>query len=343
MEGDQPPPPINSMELRRINKTRKLFNNILFGSSLALILAVFMTGLLYKINRKTFYFFENRMDVVLSDSMSEKHEKYSDFLNGYDNQIKKFDLVISNKITDKTELDVYDIVLFDNPSIGVDMHRIVDKEIVGDDVIIKKVEKSNFNGYQTFNFTAASSSILIDKGLMFNDFELVSYSNSPLLDDYYYFNVNDVSVDVELNSIQVGEIYKNTVTYHKESSAPVRFSITKKSYQYDDYIESIRFTGGKEFSIKYDDLTGNPEQAFKINTVERFLIRGDKSNTDDGWYTKSNLYSKVSIVIPKLGYAVRFISSPWGTILIFGLLLTPYIVYILLNKTKSEVKNEENN
>ena len=331
------PPPIMVMNLGRIKRVRKYINNILFGSSLALILGVFTIGIIYKLTKNTFYFFENRIDVVLSDSMANKNEKYSDFLNGHDNQIQKFDLVISNKISDKTQLDIYDIVLFDNPSIGVDMHRIVDKEIVGDDVIIKNITKTDFYGYQTFNFSETSSSILIDKGLMFNDFELISYSKNPLSSDYYYFNINDGSVDVAISSENLGDIYKNKVSYHKNSTAPVRFSITKRNYSYDDYIESIRFTGIKEFSILFNDLTGENEQTFKINKVERFLIRGDKSNTDDGWYTKKDLYSKVNIVIPKMGYVVRFVSSPWGTILVLGLLLTPYVVHILLKKGKTEV------
>ena len=84
--------------------------------------------LIVKFTNNSIYLFGVRSDVVLSNSMSFKNEdkQVQKFLEGHDDQLKRGDLVYSTKVTAKTELKVYDIVLFinrDNNKLTI--HRIV--------------------------------------------------------------------------------------------------------------------------------------------------------------------------------------------------------------------------
>lgn len=328
------------MELTKVNKIRKIATKVVLDTLLAFVFAIMGIGLIYRATGKTFYFYNTRYDVVLTDSMSVKNEAHKDFLEGHNNQIKPFDLVISEKITEKTKLNVYDIVLFDNPDIGTDMHRIVDIDVVGDKVELNNLKKDTFQGKETFSYQSPASSIVVKDNLMFKEFIFVSYSEAPLTDEYYYFNVNNASVAVTYNSEDMGGYYKNTVTYSKESSSPVKFSITKKSYSYNDHIESISLTGADhDVVFGANEVSGEEQQTLMFNTSEKYLIRGDKAKTDDGWYTRDKLYSKVSAVAPKLGYVVRFLASPWGTIMVVGIILIPIVASYLM-KRKEEKSNE---
>ena len=84
------------------------------------------------------------------------------------------------------------------------------------------------------------------------------------------------------------------------------------------------------------DITGEEKQIKEINFKERYLIRGDKAKTEDGWFERDRIYSKVELVIPKMGYVMRFLSSPWGTVMLVGLALIPF-VYSAFIKKRQEV------
>ena len=200
------------MKLEKITKIKKLLQNIEFFLFAGLIFFVIGIGVVNKITSNRFYFFGNRFDVVLTDSMSSKNENHLDFLEGYDNQIQKFDFVVSEKITKKTKIDIHDIVLFNNPPIGTDMHRVIDIERYGDEVKICNLVKTEFENIETFRFRSAGSYISIDK-ITFKSFQLVSYSKEPLKDTYYYFYVNGKIVDANYSSSKINSYYKNVVTY----------------------------------------------------------------------------------------------------------------------------------
>ena len=135
--------------------------------------------------------------------------------------------------------------------------------------------------------------------------------------------------------------YKNTITYHRNSASPVKFSITKKSYDFDSYFESIKLFGDrKEILINAETIKNATDNKYMFNISEKYLIRGDKSNTDDGWYEKRQLQAKVTTVLPKFGFVMRFLSSPYGTILIIGLMFIPISYWFFFKKKLQKGKED---
>ena len=329
------------MTKEKLIKSRKIVNNILSYSLIGFLFLVVTISLIYKATNKPFYFFNTRYDVVLTDSMSVKNSEHTDFLEGHDNQIQAFDFVVSEKVTDNTKLDVYDIVVFDHPTIGTDMHRIIEVQDVGDTFELNKLEKTNFNSHDTFRFTAPGSSIFMSTTLQFSRIEAVTYSLEPYSDSEYYFNINNSEVNMTVSSELLGGYYKNTLSFNRNSLAPATFSITKKSYEFVSYFASIRLFGGPtECNITSDKLTEEESQSLMLNISQKYKIRGDKAKTDDGWYTRSQIQSKVVNVIPKFGYIARFLSSPYGTILILGIAMIPILYWIIFD-SKDKKKDEK--
>lgn len=107
------------------NKAKKVWNII---SWILVILFTAFVGfqLVQKISGQTIYWGGVRVDVVLTDSMSEKHPEYASFLEGHDDQLQPYDLTYCRKVDENTPLAVYDIVIFDSPIYGPTIHRIVD-------------------------------------------------------------------------------------------------------------------------------------------------------------------------------------------------------------------------
>ena len=90
------------------------------------IIAAF--GLFLRFRRNQVYFFGNRYDAVLSDSMATVNEVIKEEYEekGWTNQFKKGSLLVSTKITEETDLKLGDIVIFINPdSNKITAHRIV--------------------------------------------------------------------------------------------------------------------------------------------------------------------------------------------------------------------------
>ena len=116
------------MESNEKKKKVKVSNIVL--DVLCVILFVFTAyGIVLKFTNNSIYLFGTRNDVVLTDSMSYKNEdpKVQEFLEGHDDQLKIGYLTFSEKVTDNTKLELYDIVIFKNRETGLEtIHRIVD-------------------------------------------------------------------------------------------------------------------------------------------------------------------------------------------------------------------------
>ena len=136
----------------------------------------------------------------------------------------------------------------------------------------------------------------------------------------------------------------NTITYTRDSESPASFSITKKSYDEGQYIQSLSLDAAKgDILLTPSSLDGNAEQKIVYNPMQKYLIRGDKAKTDDGWYARGDLLSKVIRVHPKLGYVTRFLSSGYGAIMLVGiaLLIVLYLWYRDREKNKKKEAEHE--
>lgn len=337
-----------------ISKRKKAFDIVSY-IIIGIVFLLSIVGIIIKANKGTIYLFGKRADVVLSDSMSEKNEKYLDFLDGHDDQIQKMDLVVSTKVNQDSELSVYDIVLFDKPGLGTTMHRIVDKQI-------KSCDSAEVNNAQIVRIDGQSTFVLADIGSQFetssisyNEVKVVIYS-SVEYDDNYLFVGGTTILKYNIDTKQSGEYYVNTFTINKESSASQRFLITQAK-EFDNskfYLASVELTSS-EFQINFEpnDFTKDDDKYIcQKNIVYQYEIRGDKASESDGLFELKDIYSKVNYRIPKLGLFVRFITSIYGLILMivtgFILVGTNVLIDYLNKKDNKKVeetveKGEENN
>lgn len=120
------------------------------------------------------------------------------------------------------------------------------------------------------------------------------------------------------------------------------------------YGKAVVATGSMEPAIKAGDMIIFHEQAdyevgdivvFEaenfvthriIDTTENgFITQGDANNVDDGEILREQMVGKVVLTIPKVGYAVDFLKSPLGIlILIVGLLALIEVPNLVGNKSK---------
>lgn len=330
------------MELEKIVKVRKRVNRILAYSLVASLFVIVGVGMGYKFAKKPFYFYNRRYDVVLTDSMSEKNEKYQDFLKDTE-QIQAFDFVVSEKISDDTKLNVLDVVIFDNPDIGIDMHRIVEVEQVGDVFQLNNLSEEKVGEIDTFKFVSPTSSIVLEKTFIYTDVEIVTYTQDAYDESEYYFNVDGISINPTIAStLEANGYYRNVITYHRDSARPTTFSITKQSYEYLSHFEYIKLSGGNSNILINSNIVKQAENSkYMFNVNERYLIRGDKANTDDGWYERPQLDAKVVRVIPKFGYPMRFLSTPYGAIMIIGLMFIPIVYWVFFEKKPKKEKQQK--
>ncbi len=56
-------------------------------------------------------------------------------------------------------------------------------------------------------------------------------------------------------------------------------------------------------------------------TETGYITRGDANNTDDGEIPKEAVVGRVVLVIPKVGYAIQFLQTPLGMLIMTGALL----------------------
>ena len=111
------------------NKTkRQLIFDIVFYTFIALMYVMIIVGLIFKYTKNpNFSVFGYNAYVVISPSMSRANEAHKDFLANTtdDDRIQMGDLIVTKRITDKSQLIPYAVVTF---YLGDDVvvHRIVD-------------------------------------------------------------------------------------------------------------------------------------------------------------------------------------------------------------------------
>jgi len=73
-----------------------------------------------------------------------------------------------------------------------------------------------------------------------------------------------------------------------------------------------------------------------IETTENgFITQGDANNTDDGEILRELVIGKVVFIIPKVGYAVDFLKSPFGIlVMVIGLLVLIEVPNLISRKSK---------
>ena len=296
--------------------------------------------------------FGYRFDVVLTDSMSEKNPDHEDFLKGHDDQIQPMDMVVTNTRVTQDDIEVYDIVLFNNPSLNVtDMHRIVDKTLKDqDNIYITNAYYQTLNGVNGFSFRGLSGGI-VSNVICATQMTLVTYSTELDERDHFKFSYTGGFYDVDVTrEAKDGGYY---TTYHLDtgSTSPRRLAVAHAcEYDYSAEVISscvINSTLG-DIDIKEDNLKAEDNGYHGIyNTSYYFEIRGDKSSTSDGkQFTMEHIIGKVVNRIPKIGYVISYLSSVWGMILLIGLgviIINFEIVSKILAKREQAAAAKANN
>lgn len=76
-----------------------------------------------------------------------------------------------------------------------------------------------------------------------------------------------------------------------------------------------------------------------------YVTQGDANNTQDDKIGDSDIFGKVFLIIPKLGYFVNFLQKPFGMLIailaLFLLFKLPDLIKALITKNKSRKKDEE--
>lgn len=325
----------------RINKhTGKTIWYIISTILLVLLYTFVIVELVFKFTGQPVYLFGNRYDVVKTDSMSVKNEdpRVQEFLKDRNDQIQPFDLVVSKKTDKNTKFELYDKVLFNHPKFGTDCHRVVNIQYFGDSITTQGVSSFDDN---LFKFDS-NSSFIETSTLPFSKVEMIVYSKKPY-DHNFHINCYQKSQDYNVESIKEGDMYISTLTFNNSSTAPIQLHITRYYPESVDFIKELKI-----YSVNGDiTLNGSmikqaeePNHIFSFNPQQRLLIRGDKADfdSDDGWYTTNEIYSKVVDVVPKAGYFFAYLSSIWGMIMIIGIALIITITTYLCDKENKKEK-----
>lgn len=176
-----------------------------------------------------------------------------------------------------TELFIKDVVLFNNPKIGTDMHRIVDIEYRGDEVQLANWKVDKYHNNDIFMMFSIEGSIKIDKPIMFNNIEIVTYSDTPYDIDEYHYRVNSTQINDKLvveSTLIDGAYYHNKITYHTDSLIPSTFSLTKKSYDIISHFSYIKLYGDtKEYLIDHTIFNGYKFQTYLFYKYPVYMIR----------------------------------------------------------------------
>ena len=338
MKRENNPELIELRDIKEEKKDRSIARKVIQIILYCLVGIIFVTTIIAIIGRFTgdsFTLFGNRFDVVLTDSMSTKNQSHLDFLEGT-RQIGVNDLVVSHKIDAQTELQIKDIVLFNHPKLGTDMHRIVDVRNNGsDDVRVEYAKKVNINGqdyFQLYDFGSAAKTNLIE----FDKVELEVYSTINF-DDNFQFNLGEkYTKNIQTNLVSTSW-YKTTITLTKNSGMQTE---TRFSFAYSKNVDYKSFyLSNIKINSKYGEINANSTNLQltegktnifnnSYNVRYEYLIRGDKALSADGWYTKDKLISKVTSIVPGIGLVFRFLQSLWGIICLLGLVIL-FIFYDL--------------
>ena len=332
------------MKKQLLHKVLNVVAYILIG----ILFLVSIVGIVIKINKGTIYLFNTRGDIVLSNSMSYKNEKYADFLEGHDDQIDKMDLVFSKKVDKTTELNVYDIVLFDNPGVGTTMHRIVGKEQLSIDTLsLIEANIGTYKEQEVINLPTLAS-LVETSAIGFKEAEVTIISDKEY-EDVFAYGVNNILMEKSVSTEKVDDYYRHTVSLKRNSSAPGKFRITFSNYcDYSSYhISNINISAENGTINATAYLFSKNEDgtySYSTNRMYEYEIRGDAAPDSDGKFTIDDIYSKVTFVIPKLGGFVRFSTSVFGIILYAGIgaiIIVASIFWDRINKKEKQITTNE--
>ena len=324
-------------------KTKKIIINVAFYLALVLIYSITIFSLINRFNNETIYLGNTRVDVVLTDSMSERNEKHADFLEDT-TQIQPFDMVVSKKINDDTELNIKDCVLFKNPKLNnkLVVHRIINITHEGVPFEITSCEKTTFDDIEVTKL--GSSGMVKMSSFNITDVKIEAYSPKEY-DQYFVFFLGKNSYPTEVETTKIREgVYKHLITFSRASSVPFSTTIAPASEE-ELYISSITYTSFTKGDIVYNtkELVVDEEGSYHALYADYYMYetRGDKGTTSDGSFERSELIAKVDHIIPKLGHVVHFLQSLPGMIMLVGLtILITFTSYLLANNGKKKRKEE---
>ncbi|MCR4879666.1 MAG: hypothetical protein K5906_01755 [Bacilli bacterium] len=319
-----------------MNKRKKIIKNIIFYTLLAIIYSIAIFGVVNKFTGGVIYLGNSRLDVVLTDSMSQRNKKYSDFLSNT-NQIQTYDMVKSTKINDETELKIKDVVLFNNKALNKTVvHRIVDIHEKGNAFKIDLATKSTFYNHDVIRL--GLNGLISLYALDFTSVSIQSYSLSSE-NPHFTVKVGSETLASTYSSESMGEYYSHSVTFQRDNYQPVDSTIYSPG-DYDDYISSITYhsNSGNDVVFNASEFEANESGGYEhlYNKYYLYEIRADKASSSDGTFKRSELIAKVDYIIPKLGYAIKFITSIPGIIMIVGVGIIMVVTSYLLDKNKKK-------
>ncbi len=144
---------------KSITSKLHIIMDVVSGVIIAFLLAIFITGLTYRINNDNLFIGNTTYMTILTSSMEEKNED-NDYLLTYDlnDQITQYSLIGIDKINSEDDIELYDILAYKHDDIVI-VHRVV--EI-----------KENDKGETIYRLQGDSnpSSLNYEKELMFDDF-----------------------------------------------------------------------------------------------------------------------------------------------------------------------------
>jgi len=289
-----------------------------------LLFVLAFIGIVTKLSGNSLPLFGYRLDVVLTDSMSYKNPDYEEFLKGHDNQIQAKDVAITKVGVHESEIDVYDIVLFNNPMLHVtDMHRIVGKTFKDqDEITALKSHIGEINGIKGITFDSVKGGI-VSNVICVKQVTLATYSTIYDERDHFGFSHQAGFYDATVSREEKDGGYYTYYSVSIDYEYPRTLTIAHKcEYDYSsEVISSCRITtengvcdlNESTLSVKDDGLFGAYNQRYY------YEIRGDAANTSDGKsFTINDIIGKVVGTIPKIGYFIRYLSSVWGMVSLIG-------------------------
>ncbi len=109
---------------KRFSRLAKVGDFLFSALVCVIMLAAFAFSLNLKLNENKVPQDLAAVKVVKSSSMENKHEKNT-YLDGVDNQVGMFDLIVVHALPDEMDLQLYDIVLYEGDQGELILHRIV--------------------------------------------------------------------------------------------------------------------------------------------------------------------------------------------------------------------------
>ena len=326
--------------------TKSLVLNIISYVVAGILLSVTAFGIIARLTSGgNLYIFGTRFDVVLTDSMSSKNPENT-YLDGIDNQIQPLDLAISKKVNSEKDLNLYDIVLFNNPGIGTDMHRIINKTLIGSTkFVIKEASFSTIGTVEGISLSNYTSGIVTNV-IYPKEITLVTFSKELTRENTLDICIrNEVLVpELEYEEKDGGLYTKYKIT--RDYTTPGNLLINHvKSYDYTKQLVlscNVTLYGDnlEEMNIEKQNLVIEGEDyVAQFNQTYEYEIRGDKSNTSDGThFTKEDIMAKVVKAIPKLGYLIRYLTSMWGIIMFasIGVIIIAFDIGMIILRKKEE-------